>query len=317
MCFTCKKYKGEIKKLKNNVYELEEQNAFIQELYEGEKAEKEKCWKAYDACKKELEECGEGEDSSPKPITSLTIKNGKFCVNNKITDLQGLFKREGFAVGSGDRSSSDLNYKYSQLKSAVRKCKKCNYIRFIIPKDLAWTRREIKEWIELGYVCQGELDHNNEYPYEADWKEAYECLKDLPMLFEAHNEYLNDDYVNNTIEVIDYVSNRGGLIGAGAWGLSQHGEVLSQKLKNLAGHKVSYWTHHQRHTKESIEANRIPGKPIDFNELYTKGYNVNQVKSLMRMAKNTADSFQVYSLMNFGIGLGSGFQALLDYFDVL
>jgi len=311
MCF-CRRFKKEIEGLKQDKISLKNQNQQLQEIAQNEREAKEKCWESYEKCKEELEEC-KGEDEEPKPIKSLIIKNGKFAINDKITKLIGVSKREMLAVGSGDLPESEVNYKYKDIKTAILNSE-CNYVRVIIPLDINFARKEIESYLNLGIVVEAELFDaaNPSRKYQTHWKTAFNTLKDLPIFFDAHNEFMDLDLTDKVRNIIKYVTYNGGLVGAGAWGSSAHGKEYSDILKNKTD-KYQIVTHHRQWIKASIDADRETGKCLLMNELHTRDHNLSQIKQLMKDMYNWCDGVQVYSLLNWGSGEGSNFQKLLNY----
>jgi len=315
MCFNlCKKYKEQIKELQkiNDNISQDAEDCYSQ----CEKKDKiiVRQETEINRLKRELLECKNGQPSpNNKAIKSIEIKNGKFSVNGKETKLLGISKREMLAVGSGDLSDPKHDYSYAWIKQAIKKSK-ANYIRVIIPKNIAFAKQEIKDYLASGIVVEVELfdaGYPNR-PYQAHWKDTFDALKDLPVFFDSHNEFCDRYHVNEVVAIINYVTSHGGLIGAGAWGSSAHGKEYAEELKQATS-KYQIVTHHRQWTKTSIDIDREAGKPLICNELHTRDHNLKQIKSFMKMMYQNSEGIQVYSLLNFGWGEGSNFQKLLDF----
>jgi hypothetical protein len=310
MCINlCKKHKEKIRELQEAI---DRKQAALDTCF-SDSNEKDK---KIQELQEQLKECKE-EEPDPEPdrpsIKSLKIHNGKFCINGRITKLIGVSKREMLAVGSGDLTDLKYNYNYNWIKQAIINSK-VNYIRVIIPKNITFARNEVVRFLENGIVLEIELFDAGkpDRAWQTSWQNAFNLFSDLPVFFDAHNEFLDSNQIQKTKEIIDYVTAQGGLIGVGAWGNSDHGQEYSDQLKQ-ATNKYQIVTHHRQWTQASITKNKEPGKPLAWNELHTRDHNLNQIKNFMKMGHKNCEALQVYSLLNFGWGNDSKFQKLLDY----
>jgi len=316
----CKKYKGKIEDLQKENRDLQTEVDACYEACEGKD-------RAIERLKKELSEHKE-EEPSPvnEAVKSLHIHNGVFHINGTATKLIGVSKREMLAVGAGFlealrmdysikpvQALSSVNYDYPKLKQAILNSQS-NYVRVIIPKNLPFARKEIKDFLAHGIVVEVELFDagNPDRTYQAHWEDAFHALQDLPVFFDAHNEFCDKDYVGEVVAIINYVTGYGKLIGAGAWGSSIHGREYSDKLKQ-ATNKYHIVTHHRKWTEASLLADKEIDKPLIMNEIHTRDHNLTQIKALMKMGYENCEGVQVYSLQNFGSGENSNFQKILDY----
>jgi len=267
--------------------------------------------KKYKDCREELKECE--EEPNPQPaIKSLSIREGKFIVNDKQTKLIGAFKREAFVVGAGT-FPKPVNYTYVELKDAFFKSK-ANYFRVIAPKNLAYFRNEIIDYLNHGKVAEVELYNagRSSCKYQADWKDTFNAVKDLPVIFDAMNEFMDYEVIEYVNMIVNYVVDHGGLICAGAWGASNHGEEYAKEFK-AGNSKYQIVSHHREWTQSSINSDRELGKPLLWSEIHTRDYGLEAIKGRLKLGYQICEGVQVYSLLNFGMGPGSNFQKILDY----
>jgi len=263
-------------------------------------------------CEEELAECKEEPDPQPDPaIKSLTIKNGKFIVNGKVTKLIGVSKREMICASAG--VVPDLSYDPYRVKKSII-ASNTNYIRVLAPKDLVFFRQEVIDYLEAGKVVEVELFDAGkpDREYQAHWKNTFNAARDLPVFFDAHNEFVDKSLVSEVNTIVNYIVDHGGLICAGAWGSSNYGEKYSKEFKAM-NNKYQIVSHHREWTKASIEGDREPGKPLVWNEIHTMDNNLEAAKTRLKLGYLICEGVQLYPLGNFDKNNGAKFQQILDY----
>lgn len=250
----------------------------------------------------------------PKPdkaIKSLEVRNGKFIVNGQPTKLYGVSKRGMIAVGSGDLPG--MNYTYAEIKKALF-ASNINLIRVLAGKNLSFFRNEVVDFLAHGKNVHVELwDAAKPHrAYQAHWKDTFNAVKDLPVFFCAHNEFTEHGGINGAKMIVEYVVNRGCIISAGAW-WGAEGKRLSKEFKAICN-DYQIVDHHRNWTKESFRESMEAGKPGIMSELHTKDNSFPHIKNLFKSAFDWGcEAVNVYPLMNFGMGKGSRFQAILNY----
>jgi len=190
-----------------------------------------------------------------------------------------------------------------------------NYIRVFAPKDLVFFRNEVIEYLEAGKVVEVELwdAGKPDRAYQADWKDTFNAVKDLPVYFDANNEFVNQGGVRTTYIIVEYVVAHGGLISAGAWGSSINGKEEAAAFK-AATNKYQIASHHREWIKGSILADREAGKPLILNELHSRDVTLQQMKDMVKtFSKLDVQGVQIYSLGNWDANNGWNFKKILDY----
>ena len=268
-----------------------------------------------DAWKEKHQGCRDELNAKPKPskaIKSLAIQDGKFIINGRETRLFGASKREMICASAG--VISNLSYNHRWVKKLIL-ASNTNYIRVFAPKDLAFFRNEVIEYLEAGKVVEVELwDAGNPHrAYAAYWLDIFNAVKDLPVIFDAHNEFADYDGVSKAHEIVSHVVAHGGLISAGAWGSSTHGKESANDFKMLTN-KYQIVSHHRQWTKASILADKEPGKPLILNELHSRDVSLQQMKDMVTaFSKLDVQGVQIYSLGNWDANNGENFKKILDY----
>jgi len=264
----------------------------------------------YQGCRDELN----AKPEPSKAIKSLTIQDGKFIVNGIETELYGAFKRKAFAIGSGDYPASNVNYTYKDIEEDFLNSK-ANYFRAIAPLDLVYFRKKLEKYLEAGKVAQVELwdAGNPNRAYAAHWKDIFNAVKDLPVIFDAHNEFILIGGGPKADRIVNYVTSHGGLIAAGAWGSSTHGKVEADMFK-IMNNKYQIVSHHRDWNEASILADKEPGKPLILSELHSRDVSLQQMKDMVTaFSKLDVQGIQVFSLDNWGSGAGSNFRNILNF----
>jgi len=274
-------------------------------------------WKQkYDECMKNRPNPQPQPDPEPpasKAIKSLEVKDGKFYVNGRATKLYGVSKREAIAVGSGDCPKSEVNYAYTEIKKAILNSN-INYIRVLAGKNLKFFRSEVIDYLNHGIIVEVELFDagNPNREYQADWQDTFDAVKDLPVFFDAHNEFTERSVVVTVKIIVEHVKNHGGIISAGAWSGAQ-GELLSPGFKGICN-AYQVVSHHREWVKESLQESMEAGKPIIMNEIHTRDFTLQQIKNLFKSAFAWGcQGVNIYPLQNWGSGKESNFQKILDW----
>lgn len=256
------------------------------------------------------------EPPKPKPskaIKSLTVRKNTFLVNGKPTKLYGVSKREMIAVGSGDYPQSKVNYTYKEIKTAILSSN-INYIRVLAGKNLGFFRKEVKDYLSHGINVEVELFDAGEpnRAWQAHWKNTFNAVEDLPVFFDAHNEFLELNVVDSVRNTVEYVTSNGGIISAGAWSGATGKKLAAKFKKKCTAYQIV--SHHRDWTARSLVESMESGKPIIMNEIHTRDISLQRAKDLFKFAFNWGCvGVNIYSLLNWGIGAGSNFQKILDY----